>query len=250
MSEVSASQLKQLRDPIRAALWQYAEMVDHRLTIDMAAASRLAFVPEKPNTTARATSRAKYAGQALGEFVVIAFSPGDGTGNEDMHRLTDLEHDGYPDEARIVPRPKTTTHSEGHLTILSMPADARNAEPVLYAGSLDLLGVSDGAIKKIAALGQSPEAYEASMGTLEAEPLVTATVGFSGGRGERDARYGRLAYEEKPRNRFGDPHAVFNATEDLQVCAFLNIPFGGAVYLKVPLLNSLNAVIPAAQTAP
>src|SRR5579859_2869843 len=97
-------------DPIHTALTRYSERSDGRVTFDRDAATQLRETPEKPNT-ARSTAVMRYLGEPVGSFVVIAFAPGDGTGDESAYKLSDLRTGDYPAHTKNVPRSKKAVHT-------------------------------------------------------------------------------------------------------------------------------------------
>lgn len=196
--EVMGLSLDRLDDPIRNALKTYQEISDNGLRFDVDHACKLEPTPTKTNS-ARSESEVVFRGDLIGKLYVIAFKPGDGSGSEVDYKLQDLKVDSpYPRDARIVPRKKTGIHSEGHLTIVAHKVEDPHAEPELYRGTFDLLGLDGDTIKKIGELGHAVSA-------LTARPVTTFTVGYRG------------------TERFSDPHAVFSIKPALQVCGFLAV---------------------------
>lgn len=215
--EVMGVSLDGLEAPIRVALRAYQEISGDDLMFDRDKASKLEATPTKTNS-ARSETDVAYRGEQIGKLYVIAFKPGDGSGSEVNYQLVKLGVDfSYPRDVRIVPRDKTGVHSEGHLAILSHKIDDAHANPELYGGSFDLLGLVNGdTVRKIGELGRR----EVEMTTA---PITTLTVGWQG------------------KERFGDPHAVYSRIPGMvQVCAFLAI--SDEVHKKYP--NILDALIP------
>ncbi len=194
--------MKTLEDPIRVALQGYQEVSDNKLEFDIDEAAILGLTPTESNS-ARSRTATKFLGKPIGDLFVIAFKPGDGSGKETNFKLEDLVVNGdYPNVVAVTPRRKTGTHSEGHLTVVSNKLDDVHADPELYDGTFDLLGLDGKTVKKIGELGQAK-----TVSVDELKPFTTLTVG-NDGRGER----------------FGDPHAVYNSRPELlQVCAFLAV---------------------------
>ena len=209
------------RDPIQHALKRYQEKSSGNLGFDIIPASNLTLTPEKPNS-ARSATPAQYKGKEVGTLYIIAFKPQDGTGDEKTHKLADLDVDTpYPRITSVVPRSKAGVHSEGHLTIVTHKIEDVHAEPVLFDGSYDLLGLEKTRVLKIGTLGQP------NLQTAYLEPTATLTTGY-----DRESR------------RFADPHAVFSMLPDrIQVCAFLAI--SDAVNQEYAnILKSLNPQFP------
>jgi hypothetical protein len=192
--------LTRLEEPIEQALKTYQQMLDNGLVFDSKKASKLNLTPEKPNS-ARSTSGALFMSEKIGTLYVIAFKPGDGTGDESGYKLSDLQVDApYPNKTLIVPRNKTGVYHEAHLTIANHAIENPHAEPEMFAGNFDLVGLDGKKVAKIGQLGQTSNKQHPL-------PIATFTVGY-----------------DKNEKRFGDPHAVYSGiTDALQVCAFLAI---------------------------
>ena len=211
--------LSRLEDPIQATLKAYQEVANNGLVFASEVACKLEPTPTKSNS-ARSESDARLGGDVIGKLFVIVFKPKDGSGSEVSYKLADLQVDSrYPVGTQVVPRNKTGVYSEGHLAIATHGIDDVHAEPRLYAGTFDLLGLKDTKIVKIGELGH-PENQKIMV------PVTTLTVGYDNGK------------------RFGDPHAVYSAIPgSLQVCAFLAI--SDEVQKSHPnLLNSLKPQLP------
>src|SRR3989344_5034398 len=184
--------------PIILALRAYQEFSDG-LEFDSDSASHLVLTPDKTNS-ARSKTSVVYLGDKVGDLYVIAFKPGDGTGDESSRRIADLVVDHpYPRFPRVVPRDKRGIHTEAHLAIVAHKVDDVHAEPKLYAGSLDELGLRGNRVVKIAELGHD-------LSEEDLTPLSTLTTGYL-----------------ESMQRFGDPHAIYNALGQIVVCAFLAI---------------------------
>ena len=125
----------------------------------------------------------------------------------------------YPREIRVVPRSKKGVHNEGCLAVVSHEIGNVHAEPEMYAGTFDLLGLDGKSVRKIGELGHSETQTHHT-------PVATLTVGY------------------KNQERFGDPHAVFNRINGwIQVCAFLAI--SDEIQKEYPdILNTLNPQFP------
>lgn len=217
-AEILGVSLEKLRGPIRTALKEYGE-ISGDLKFDVDNASNLSLTSTKPNS-ARSETEAFYRNAPIGSLFVIAFKPGDGTGSEINFNLKDLAVDTpYPIATLIVPRNKTGVHSEAHLTIVTHKIEDVHAEPKLFAGTYDLLGLKGNKIVKIGQLGH-PINQDAT------PPVTTLTVGYN------------------KSERFGDPHAVYSAIPtSIQVCAFLAI--SEAIETEYTnILKSLNPKLP------
>jgi hypothetical protein len=193
--------LTRFEGPIRQALGTYQEISDNGLVFDPNAASKLQLTPEMPNSARSATS-VLFMTEKVGTLYVIAFKPGDGTGKESEYRkLSDLKvGSNYPNKTLIVPRNKDGVYHEAHLTIVRHVIENVHAEPEMFAGTFDLIGLDGKRVVKIGQLGQKLD-EQASL------PLATFTVGF-----------------DENGLRFGDPHAVYSGISNaVQLCAFLAI---------------------------
>jgi len=220
--EIAGIKLKNLEDPIRRALREYEKESEGLLKFDEDEASRLDLTPNKPNS-ARSATDFRFRGETVGKLFVIGFKPEDGSGDESGYKLDDLVVDSvYPRTTRVVPRNKTSINSEGHLTVVRHKIEDPHADPELFGGTFDLLGLDGRTIRKIGELGQ---AQTVSIENLK--PLTTLTVGY------------RTGSDGKP-ERFGDPHAVYSSVPDaVQVCAFLAI--SDEIYQKYGnILSSLH----------
>lgn len=217
--EIMGVSLKTLENPIRTSLAAYQKISNGELGFDIDSACKLTLTPDKPNS-ARSETDAWFRHVQIGKFYVIAFKPGDGTGSEVNYLLDDLLVDSlYPRNICVVPRNKTGVYHEGHLAIVRQKLEDVHAEPELFIGKLDLIGLDGVRVGKIGELGQSE-------GSAPALPLATFTVGYKDGI------------------RFGDPHAVYSSDQkSLQVGAFLAI--SDLVHKEHPnVLSSLKPHLP------
>lgn len=229
MSDVRGVPLSKLEDPIREALQGWAEYAEETVSFDIDSAARLELTPTKPNS-ARSVSKIQFLGQTVGDLYVIVFAPGDGSGDEKTFKLPDIAQTGpYPREARVVPRSKAAIHTEAHLTIASQQLDSPNSDPVLFAGSLDLITLKNSPegniLYKLGSLGFSSDGFEEHVGDENVywSRSATATVGYRDLTDTLGLQHNLLSFNTASDERFGDPHAVYNATPHLQVCAFLGI---------------------------
>lgn len=235
MNRVADIPLAPFADPIRVALNRYAEETDDRVAFDIDAAAELVHTPEKPNY-ARSSTPVKHLGEIAGNLVVIVFAPEDGTGDESTYKLTYQMRNGlYPTSTKLVPRSKASIHSEAHLTIASQFVGEPDTDPTLFCGNLDMIGFRTTAFRaepylsRQADLGHSRSAVVSAMQFgMQLKPAVTLTTGYHASNGER----------------FGDPHAVFNADPFLvQVCGFIAVSEENAAH-HAALLPTLGAVEP------
>jgi len=206
--------LPRFADPIEAALLRYQEIAQSNggeVKFDISNATRLEVIEGKPNY-ARSETLVSYGGEQALKMFIIAFRPGDGTGDlNTVHSMDDiLSYSNYPRLPKVVPRSKAAAHTEGHLTVASFIPEQANEDPRMYAGRLDLIGlrVDEKRLIKLAVLGQGLREYEnAVLFGDPVEPTVTATAGYLPNG-----------------SRFGDPHAVYNATPEVQVGGFIAVP--------------------------
>jgi hypothetical protein len=210
MSEVAGIELDGLAAPLHDALAAYQELGEGRFRLNLDEAVRLALTPDKPNSARSATAvTTGESDEELAKLYVIAFKPGDATGDESgrsLHSLTVASP--YPVEPKIVPRNKTGIHHEVLLTLLCQSLASPQADPEPFAGTFHMLGIERALVKKVGELGHPLDRPAGAH-----SPLATYTVGQRRARGQ-----GRKI------ERFGDPHAVYSAVPDaLQICAFLAI---------------------------
>lgn len=202
--DIQGIKLDQLQEPLYEAILEYEGISEGHLDFDADMASQLQATPEKSNS-ARSVSPVKYLGHPIGDMYVIAFKPEDGTGDESAYALEDLVISGnYTRDPKLVPRAKTGVHSEAHMNLLTQRIADPHADPELFKGTYDLVGLKGNLAKRIGILGVDLEASEAA-------PVATLTVGYRSGG-------------EDLVERFGDPHAVYSSVPDtIQICAFLAI---------------------------
>lgn len=201
MSEISGIKLKSLETPIHDALAKYQDQTGGALAFELDKAGILIPTPEKPNS-ARSTTEVTHNGEKVGDLYVIAFKPQDGTGDENTFGLDNLIVPlRYPKLPKIVPRSKAGTHQEAHMALVSQYIDDVHADQELFGGAYDLIGLDGRFIRKIGELG-----HAVSLEPEDLTPITTLTVGY------------------RPNGkRFGDPHAVYNPRETVQVAGFLAI---------------------------
>lgn len=208
LARVASVPVRSFGDPVREALSNFQRRSNDAVLFDLEEAADFVLTPEKPNA-ARSISTVKHLGEAVGTLYVIAFAPYDGTGDENSRTLRDISvpvH--YPPHPKVVPRDKTGVHSEMYLPIFGQHARA-SADPALHAGQLDALGLqADGmTIAPVLHLGQTQAAFMRAIdsGAEVWRPEIQFTVGYQGDK------------------RYGDPHAIYNNYQVLQVAGFLAI---------------------------
>lgn len=196
-----------LREPLGQALSGYASQYVGLRFQDF---SDFVLTPEKSNS-ARTVVPVHYNGQFVGDMNVIVFRHGDGTGDTKTYALDDLmileryRHDTKP--GRVIPRSKSGVLCEGFFPLFSRTAEGND---ILFAASLDELGLVDNRVSFLWRLGQIDSDYTRLLqGELSAKPLIYLTVGLSA-----------------QGNRIGDPHCVYfsrSIDDVLQVVGFLGI---------------------------
>ncbi len=237
-AEVVGVPISSLEETIRFGLQGYSDLSEGTVEFDLYTASKLELTPDKPNS-ARSATTVKLLGEAVATLYVIAFAPGDGTGDESHQKLEDTDTGDYPRATKVVGRNKVSTHSETHLTILARQVEDTDAEPIAFAGNLDLLSGSFGKVNKLAELGQ--ENYESVIeGKSFALPRSTLTVGYKGALTWKEGD-GLWSYW---RQRFGEVHAVYNPHKELQVCGFISIPAEGCTSKDLNVLRALKTEEP------
>jgi hypothetical protein len=249
MQTLDGRSLETYEEVVRHATAAYAAPTNGEVSFDWAAGADLELV-SNDRYSARMSAAVKHRGQQAGNLVVLALNRHDGTGDESeelqMYGRPDGEHieselmfGTYPHETRVLPRAKEAAgvHTEAYLTIASFFPEYPNAEPLVHAGSLDLVGVGSGPhgkhLVRLATLGQRSDTFNNIVqGSQFPEPTVTFTTG----------------YDTATDERFGDPHAVFNDTPMLQFAGFIALghPMIGTHF---SLFRSLNAHVPSLRTA-
>lgn len=245
--EVLGISLAELEEPIQVALRAYSEQSDGRIVFeDVPAASQLELTPTKPNS-ARASTTVNYLGNQVAKLWVIAFAPGDATGDETHgHTLADLQMGTYPALPRFVPRDKRgvpnepDTGSEIHLTLMTQNANT-SSSPRMFAGHLRMLGiVNEDQVTDIGYIGQDRNTFRDIMRGLDtSRPKATLTTG----------RHNMLRFNEKHSwgEVFGSPHAIYNSGEvmshGLQVCGFIGLN-GETDRLHADIALNLGAIEP------
>ncbi|MBR9676519.1 hypothetical protein GOV04_00065 [Candidatus Woesearchaeota archaeon] len=176
-------------------------------------------IPGKPYT-ARMSIPATYHGHDAGELVVVAFRPGDGTGDDSVFRPGQLiipkhyRHKENPQ--RVFPRKKGGLRAELFFPLFSLYP---NGAPFLGGVSLEELVVDDPqnpmSLVKGWDLGLPSENYADSVlghVLIDSMPDIELTTGH---------------VDHSPvGGRFGDPHAIYFGApvEMTQVAGFLAIP--------------------------
>jgi hypothetical protein len=217
--EITGLSLTKFEEPIWDALEEYEAISEGRLELAHMDATHLKLTPDKPYS-ARSQTPVRFDREYIGDMYVIAFSPYDGTGDEETLRLGKTSVDQrLPQQPKIMPRSKAGIHSEGLLTLAQANVDFPADDPDLFEGSFELIGLKDDEVTEVGHLGHISHLFR-----LASRPSVTYTVG-----------------RDQDGERFGDPHAVYSALDNVvQVCGFLAVT--NEVAKKHPtVLESLNA---------
>jgi hypothetical protein len=207
---------------------------DGRLVFeDISQAADLDLTPEAPYSAKKST-QVRHLGETVGSFVVIVFSPEDGTGNDSTFSLNEVEISRpYHRRTSVLPRSKAAVHTEIHVPISSHVVDSPNMDPGYLCGNLDVLGFKPDnprLVAKVGELGQHNSIFLKSKG-IGCTPANKATVGF------RNIETGELALSGA---RFGDPHAIYNPWLDrVQVCGFLAVT-PDLASRHISILDTLN----------
>lgn len=182
--------LRQMRAPLEEALQEY----EHLTGLEFQDFEDMKLTPEKPNS-ARTIAPVTDRNNHIGDLYIIAFQPGDGTGDTSTYRLEDvmidpnLLHRHMPE--RVIPRAKTGIITEGYFPLCS---ETEYGNILLFRGCLWELGIMfDKVITKNMTLGDREIDFISSVSdNRSGKPHVHKTVGTKNGR------------------RFGDPHAIYN----------------------------------------
>lgn len=212
--------LREFAEPIYDAITEYNRRADGAVSIYPTTATGLELTPDKPNS-ARSVTPLLIGTEKIADLYTIVFAPHDGTGDENTYRAEDLEFARrYPQAAKVVPRSKAAADCEAHLTILSKDLENKFADPVLFAGNLDLLGfpAAGNTVDRIGTLGQSHDLFTNAIDTeWQPEPAASLTTAVPE---SADANTGE---------RYGDPHAVFNRWSTVvQVAGFVALEAGAS----------------------
>lgn len=216
----------QIQEAVPEVLGEIMRRSNNRIWFDLDAAANFWQTPDK-FTEARSRAVVR-VGQFAATAYTLAFLPSQGTGDRSARSPSAISNPGpYPlvdgsviDAAN--PRDKSKTEREIHLPVGSFSRDGRFR---MGAGCLDLVGIdlADNSLVRLGSLGQTHDEYEDTMAT-NFMPGVKATWTVW--------RYG-------PDTVLGGNHAVFNATDDLQIATFVGIPRGWPTDLLLAFNPSL-----------
>lgn len=221
----SGVSLNELRAPIGRALDAFSKESyfftgDWGVDFDLRKAVDLTPTDGDKAYTTRSDSDVTFLGRTAGKLVVIAFAPGEGTGDESLHTLDTIEGDHYPRKRAVLPRSKAAVDTEVLLPLVSFDLGAESGRPNVLGGNFDLLVFDHLArtVVKAAELGHTRQDL------FDADPGDTLTVAASlttGRLGEIDQDNTSL-YGHRNGERFGDPHAIYNPHPQLvQVAGFI-----------------------------
>ena len=203
---MSTPALDKLRDPLEAALLAYEQLYSQSIRFQ----TPLPFTstPEKPNY-ARTVVPISNDTTTLGEMYVIVFLPQDGTGDNKTYTRERLiipsKYQFAEKPERVFPRSKTGIVCEGFFPLFSINPKGKKA---MFAASLEELTLDPetSEVRWAWNLGLSTKEYPSIFNKdIPNKPDVTYTTGTKDG------------------TRFGDPHAIYNATENIQIVGFLSI---------------------------
>ncbi len=187
--------LPAFRGPLEEALRQYEVL--HENQLNFSAFPDLVLTPDKPNS-ARTIIPVTHKETKVGEMYVIVFRPGDGTGDSKTYTLDQLrippKYRYIEKPARVLPRSKQGIICEGFFPLFSIGQN----HPEMFAVSLEELTVDD-----VSNLQTIVRAWTLNNGN---QPTVYQTTGM-----------------DLQSRRFGDPHAIHNATNKIQVAGFLAV---------------------------
>lgn len=221
--------IERLEEATRTALQSFVPESGYTVEFDLERAPVLELTPEKPYL-ARSVTAFKHLGEVAGNLYVIAFGPGDGTGDESTYTADQLRGStgGLPLLPRAIPRSKAGIHSEVCLALASVPSDEEIGHPVALTGSLTLVGIDESyRLTHLGVLGQTPGDFMTSLkNTRSYSPVATLTTGTVEGLG-----------------RIGDPHAVYNLYPAVQVFGFMAVS-GSQVERHASLSSDLRAKPP------
>lgn len=150
-----------------------------------------------------------YNGQKIAEMVAILFAPKDGTGdttlfNDENKLIIPQEYKHENMQHRVFPRSKKGIIAEVCIPLFSIGGGMIN----YHAISLEEL-TSDGSNRLIKAfdIGITKEALcKPDLILKNTPPKLYLTTGFN-----------------KEGKRFGDPHAIYNNTDKIQVAGFISV---------------------------
>lgn len=190
MSQLEQSHLDRLGPSINRGLEAYRNLA--RVTWKPELAATLRLTPEKPYSAKGTTDLLTLDFKKIGDLVVIALQPEDGTGAEIEGREVDELYFSAPylPLRSLVPRDKIGVHHEVMVPVLSEDSHGNVAIFPDNTHALDLVGLNGFTVEKIGSLNVHGPTY---------------TVGWKDGE------------------RFGDPHAIHNPSDRLHMVAFMAI---------------------------
>ena len=217
INEIAGIPVNVFEEPIFEALDKFAGRTHQKIFFDgINEGIKLVLAPEDVPYSARADIKVEHKIDGriteAGNLAIIAFAPGDGTGDELTYSLSDIDTGSYPREAKVVPTSKVGVNSEVHLPISSHVAHHPLMGWVIHSNNLHVLEFRPNKphrLAKIGELGYSPEIFNARQGWFS---YATFTTGH----------YNLLGNHSVNGERFGDPQAIYNPWDRyVQIAGFL-----------------------------
>lgn len=212
--EVCGVDLSEFVNPMKVALGNCQVMSEDRIQFGSNIPD-FELTPNRPNS-ARTATNLIYLGEKIGMLTFIAYSPGDGTGDESLYLLNDVRFADGASTNRRIPRSKQAMWGEAHIVVAAADPDNTDNSPVIGAGGLEVVTFipDTRTIHRGFVLGANPEDIEQQMSGEDRVSIArTITCGPDG----------MLQDIKTTGDRFGDPHATFNPTRFVQVCAYFGI---------------------------
>lgn len=214
--EIAGVPVSDLQEPIYDALIHYSDYTGQRVTFGLPEdATELIATPEKPYS-AQSSTPTFFGDEFIGNLIVVAFAPGDGTGSYHDFKPSDVKNPHFPHEPGYFPRRKDGIHTEAHLPIVAQDVE-HGVAPILLSGNLSIIGIAKGTLTEIGYVGQPPTSLGSDLDRGgRAVHRVTLTTGYKGVLRDR----------YKPGERFADPHALVNRgkfSPVVQVAGFLAV---------------------------
>jgi hypothetical protein len=166
--EVAGIPLEVFDEPIALGLENFARRSNYSVDFDANATGILVPAPEA-FYSAQGTVGVSYNGREAGQLTIIAFAPGEGTGQavESIDAYPNLSTGPYPYDSGIMPRDRSDILCEAALAIVSF-ALKRPDTSIINAGNLNVIGLDSGherttALFKIGEVGQHLTAFQKAL---------------------------------------------------------------------------------------